>query len=126
MSIAIKPGAETRAVQLAASEGNVTPAKLAEDTGCLRSAARSLLRRLVAKGALIPAAHDVYVLAASKRRGGLNTASVNMHRSERDTFAKRLREAEEWFASTEQWPGGPTGLPPARPPVFRERGVRHG
>jgi hypothetical protein len=126
MSIAINPGAETRAVALATCEGNVTPAKLAEDTGCLRSHACSVLSRLAAKGALIAAAHGVYVLAASKRRGDINTAGVNMHRSERDTFAKRLREAEEWFASTEQWPGGPTGLPPARPPVFRERGVRHG
>jgi hypothetical protein len=118
MSIAINPGAETRAVALATCEGNVTPAKLAEDTGCLRSHACSVLSRLAAKGALIAAAHGVYVLAASKRRGDINTAGVNMHRSERDTFAKRLREAEEWFADKRQFPEATTPLPLNRTPNF--------
>lgn len=110
--------AKTCAMRLAALNVPFDAAALVNAAGCSHATAQVVLSKLVSDGSLARvsrgwfAAHGVIPVHKPKPGG-----PVAMARGEKEEAARQLMAAEAWLAECPK-------LPPARPPVFNERGQR--
>jgi hypothetical protein len=106
------------ASRLAARGKPFDASALMEASGCSSSTAQTVLGKMAAAGDLSRVAHGWYAAPGvmpkhTPKPGG----AVAMARGENEERARELAAAEAWLAEKPK-------LPPARPPVFRERGSR--
>lgn len=115
----IIPNLKARILHLASTAGYAICADdVVRGCCCTLDSARAMLSELARTGSLHRIAMGWYSLQPCEdkplAKGRPVNPLVQLMRGERKSKAVELAEVEAWLSSKEQWPNGPTGLPPAR------------